>query len=165
MSRIAVYPGSFDPVTNGHIDIIRRAAKLFDKVFVVVADNASKKYTFDVSERTRMISESIQGLKNAEADTFSGLIVDYLKAKKARVLIRGMRAISDMDYEFQMASMNRHLYPEVETVFLMPDERYTHLSSSIIKEVLRLGARAEDTLPAPVVRMLRGKLGPKKKRR
>lgn len=165
MKRVAVYPGSFDPVTVGHLDIIRRACRLFDRVIVVVADNISKKTTFSAKERVQMLKESFADIPGAEADSFAGLIVDYLKSKKARILIRGMRVISDMDYEFQMASMNRALYPEVETVFLMPDETHTYLSSSIVKDVARMGADAADFLPAPALKALRTKLKARKRLR
>lgn len=157
MFRRAVYPGSFDPVTNGHLDIIRRACRVFDHVIVAVSDNSSKSHSFSVKERVRMVKECIQDLPQAEADTFSGLLVDYLRSRKSSILIRGMRVVSDMDYEFQMAAMNRQIYPEVETVFLMPDERYTYLSSSIVKDVTRMGASVEDYVPPPVRRALRKK--------
>lgn len=158
MARIAVYPGSFDPITKGHLDIVRRASRLFSNVIVTVSNNSAKKCTFSTRERLRMVSESIRSIPGAEADSFSGLIVDYMKKKKAHTLIRGLRAVSDMDYEFQMASMNRHLFPAAETVFLMPDERYTYLSSSIIKDVARMGAKVEQYLPPPAVRALHAKL-------
>lgn len=157
--RLAVYPGSFDPVTNGHLDIIRRACRLFDRVIVAVSNNSAKRSTFTVAERVRMIAACVAELPRAEADSFRGLLVDYVRAKKACAVIRGLRAVSDMDYEFQMASMNRHLNPELETVFLMPDERYTYLSSSIIKDVAAMGAEAAAFLPAPVLPLLRRKLG------
>ncbi|MFH2202087.1 MAG: pantetheine-phosphate adenylyltransferase [Elusimicrobiota bacterium] len=158
MSRIAVYPGSFDPITNGHVDIARRASRLFDRVIVAVTLNSTKRHTFSVNERLGMIRASIKDIPNAEAGSFSGLLVDYMRKKGAHTLIRGLRAVSDMEFEFQMASMNRHLYPEAETVFLMPDERYTYLSSSIIKDVTRMGAEVEAYLPPPVRRTLRRKL-------
>lgn len=155
MKRIAVYPGSFDPVTRGHLDIIRRACRLFDRVIVAVSDNPSKDHTFDARERVSMVRDCVRGLPQAEVDTFSGLLVDYLKARNARVLIRGLRAVSDLEYEFQLASMNSRLHREAETLFLMPDERYTYLSSSIVKEVARLGARIEGFVPPLAARYLR----------
>ncbi len=157
MPRIAVYPGSFDPITNGHLDIIQRASRLFDRVIVAVASSSSKDSTFSVRERIRMIGDCIRAIPHAEVGTFKGLLVDYMRSEKARIIIRGVRAVSDMEYEFQMASMNRRIYPEVESVFLMPDERYTYLSSSIIKEVTSMGAHVEEYLPPIVVRMLRAK--------
>ncbi len=168
MSRIAVYSGSFDPITNGHLDIIRRAARVFDHIIVAVADNSGKSATFSVKERVQMIETAIRDLPSADVDSFRGLLVDYLRKKKARVVVRGIRAVSDMDYEFQMASMNRQLYPEMETVFMMPDENYTYLSSSMIKEVARRGAKPGDYLPANVLHMLKKKLHapkPKAKRK
>ena len=154
MARVAVYPGSFDPITNGHLDILRRARRLFDKVILVIAANSAKSHTFSTAERVRLAKACTAGLDGVAVDTFSGLLVDYLRREGSRVIIRGVRAVSDMEYEFQMASMNRAIYPEVETVFLMPDERYTYLSSSIIKEVARMGAHVSDYLPAPVTAAL-----------
>ena len=155
MERIAVYPGSFDPITNGHLDIARRARRLFDRVILTVSDNSAKEHTFSTAERVRLAKACVAGLSGVEVDTFDGLLVDYLRRKDSRVIIRGVRAVSDMEYEFQMASMNRAIHPEVETVFLMPDERYTYLSSSIIKEVARMGARVADYLSAPAVEAVR----------
>jgi len=155
MSRIAVYPGSFDPITNGHLDIVRRAGRLFTKVIVAVSNNTTKKHTFSVNDRLAMVRESIRDIRGAEADSFKGLLVDYLKKKKAHTLIRGLRVVSDMDYEFQMASMNRNIYPEAETVFLMPDEQYTYLSSSIVKGVARMGAAIDRYLPPAAARRLK----------
>ncbi|HAH05959.1 MAG TPA: pantetheine-phosphate adenylyltransferase [Elusimicrobia bacterium] len=154
MQRTAVYPGSFDPVTRGHLDIIQRASRLFDRVIVAAAENPAKQFTFSVSERLRMLEQSVRGLPGVEVDAMGGLIVDYLKAKNAYILIRGLRAVSDLDYEFQMASINRRLYPKVETVFLMPDERYTYLSSSIVKTVARFGAQVDELVPPPACRAL-----------
>jgi pantetheine-phosphate adenylyltransferase len=163
MPRIAVYPGSFDPVTNGHVDIIRRACRIFDRVIVAVSKAAHKQATFTVRERIQMLSEVAKGLPNIEVDSFNGLLVDYLKKRKANVLIRGLRVVSDMDYEFQLASMNRKLYPDVETVFLMPADRYTYLSSSIVKEVAHMGADITDLIPPQVQRRLRAKFKPRKR--
>ena len=157
MPRVAVYPGSFDPITNGHLDILRRARRLFDKVILVIAANSAKSHTFSTSERVKLAEACTAGLDGVAVDTFDGLLVDYLRREGSRVIIRGVRAVSDMEYEFQMASMNRAIFPEVETVFLMPDERYTYLSSSIIKEVARMGAHVDDYLPPPVMGALRRK--------
>jgi pantetheine-phosphate adenylyltransferase len=159
MSQIAVYPGSFDPLTKGHLDIIQRACRLFDHVIVAVSNNSAKKATFSVAERIQMVESAIRDLPNADVDTFAGLLVDYVKAKKSRLLIRGLRAVSDMEYEFQMAAMNRRLYREVETVFLMPDEQYTYLSSSIVKAVSQSGASVDAFVPPAVARMLRRRFG------
>ena len=154
-ARLAVYPGSFDPLTKGHLDIIHRASRLFDHVVVAVLNNAAKKATFSVAERMEMIEASIRDLPNADVDTFSGLLVDYLRLKKAHILIRGVRVVSDMDYEFQLASFNRRLYKDVETVFLMPDEQYTYLAASMVKEVARLGAPVDQFVTPLVSRRLR----------
>ena len=159
MSRIAVYPGSFDPLTKGHLDIIQRASKIFDQVIVAVSNNASKKNVFSVSERIEMVEESIRNLPNVDCDTITGLLVDYMREKKAKVLLRGLRVVSDMDYEFQLASFNRRLYKEVETVFLMPDDQYTYLASSMVREIARLGAGTEQFVPPFVARRLKLKFG------
>ena len=162
MTRVAVYPGSFDPLTKGHLDIIQRAAKLFDHVIVAVSNNHSKRHVFSVSERIEMVEDAVRSLPNVDADTFTGLLVDYLRKKKARVLIRGLRVVSDMDYEFQLASFNRRLYKEVETVFLMPEDELTYLASSMVREIARLGAGTEQFVTPFVARRLKLKFrGPK----
>ena len=135
---IAVYPGTFDPVTNGHLDIIKRASQLFDKVIVTIAVNTSKSTLFTKEERKEMLSRTIPENKNIEVDVFNGLVVDYAIQKKATVLIRGLRAISDFEYEFQMSLTNKKMQPSVTTIFLMPDEKYTYLNSSLIREIARL---------------------------
>jgi pantetheine-phosphate adenylyltransferase len=163
MSKVAVYPGSFDPPTKGHLDIIQRAAKIFDHVIVAVANNPSKKHTFSVAERLQMAEQLIREIPNADTDTFSGLLADYLRQKKARILIRGLRVVADMDYEFQLASFNRKLNSEVETVFLMPDDQYTYLASSMVKEVARLGAGTEAFVTPMVARRLRERFKTAKK--
>lgn len=155
MSRIAVYPGSFDPLTRGHLDIIQRASRLFDHLIVAVANNSTKKQVFSVSERLEIVEEAIRPYPNVDVDTISGLLVDYLKAKKAKILIRGLRVVSDMDYEFQLASFNRRLNKDIETVFLMPDDQYTYLASSMVREVARLGAGTEQFVTPFVARKLR----------
>jgi pantetheine-phosphate adenylyltransferase len=162
MTSIAVYPGSFDPLTKGHLDIIRRAARCFDSVIVAVASNPAKTSAFSVEERVEMVRAAVKGLKNARVETFSGLLVDYLKLKKSRILIRGLRVVSDMDYEFQLASFNRRLYKDVETIFLMPDDQYTYLASSTVREVARLGAPVSAFVPPNVARRLRRKFGGRK---
>ncbi|MDD5656322.1 MAG: pantetheine-phosphate adenylyltransferase [Elusimicrobia bacterium] len=161
MSRLAVYPGSFDPPTKGHLDIIQRAARIFDHVIVAVSNNPNKKATFSVAERIQMVEASIRDLPNADVDTFSGLLVDYLRSKKAHILIRGLRVISDVDYEFQLASINRRLFREAETVFLMPDEQYTYLASSVVKEVCQRGAPVDNFVSPAVARVLRRKFSRK----
>jgi pantetheine-phosphate adenylyltransferase len=157
MGKIAVYPGSFDPVTNGHLDIVDRALNIFDRLIVAVLDNPLKNNVFSVREREDMLRASLKGRPRVEVDSFSGLLVDYMKRQGARTVIRGLRVVSDLDYEFQMASMNSRLYPRGETVFLMPDERYTYLSSSIVREVARMGGDVSGLVPPPVTRFLRKK--------
>ncbi|MDE1976496.1 MAG: pantetheine-phosphate adenylyltransferase [Elusimicrobia bacterium] len=154
---LAVYPGSFDPITLGHMDLVRRARRIFGSVVVAVLDNASKRHTFGLEERVEMARASTRGMKGVSVDTFSGLLADYMKVKRSRVLIRGVRVVSDMDYEFQLAFFNRRLGPDVETVFLMPDEKYTYLASSMVKEVARLGAPVDSFVTPLVARRLRQK--------
>ena len=147
MKKIAVYPGSFDPVTYGHLDIIKRALKIFDGIIVAVAHNAEKEPLFDVDERIGLLRRSLKGLKRVEVDDFRGLVVDYVKKKKATVVIRGLRMISDFEYEFQMALTNRKLSSNVETIFMMPSESYSYLSSKLIKEAASLGANLKGFVP------------------
>ncbi|MBD3224840.1 MAG: pantetheine-phosphate adenylyltransferase, partial [Caldithrix sp.] len=135
--KIAIYPGTFDPITLGHIDIIKRGSKLFDQVIVTVAVNVSKKPMFSVDERKNMIEDAIHKMPNVICQEFDGLLVDFAKSKNARVILRGLRAISDFEYEFQMALMNQHLESGITTVFLMPNEKYTYLNSTIVKDVVR----------------------------
>ncbi len=161
-SQAAVYPGSFDPPTLGHLDIIQRASRLFQSVIVAVADNPAKKHTFDAAERLEMLRHSIRKIPNVRVEIFSGLLVDYLRKNRIRALIRGLRVVSDMDYEFQQAAFNRRLYPEVETIFLMPDERYTYFASSMVKEVSRLGASVDYFVTPEVSKKLKEKFVPKK---
>ncbi|MFH1479011.1 MAG: pantetheine-phosphate adenylyltransferase [Candidatus Omnitrophota bacterium] len=158
MKNIAIYPGSFDPVTYGHIDIVKRALKIFDKVIVAVAHNTEKKPLFSVKERVQMLKETLSGVKNIEIDDFDVLVVDYIKKKKARVVIRGLRMISDFEYEFQMALTNRKLRNDVETIFMMPSEAYSYLSSKLIKEVASLGAGLKGFVPKSVEKKLKAKL-------
>jgi pantetheine-phosphate adenylyltransferase len=153
-ARVAVFPGSFDPLTNGHVDIIRRGAKLFDRIIVAVLTNAAKTPLFAVDERLAIIRENFTDLPQVEADTFDGLVVDYARAKGATVLVRGLRGIADFEYELQMAMMNRHLAPALETVFMMPAEQYTYVSSRLIKEVRSLGGSISGLVPAGVERRL-----------
>ena len=155
--RKVVYPGTFDPITNGHLDVIIRALNLFDRVLVTVADNPDKKPLFSVSERMEMIRESVQDLGDVEVDSFSGLIVDYARLNDACAIIRGLRAISDFEAEFQMALMNRHMDQDITTVFLMPHDRYTHLNSRIIREIASLGGEVSSYVPAKVMQRLRDK--------
>lgn len=158
--RIAIYPGTFDPITNGHVDIIRRASLLFDKVIVSVAENLEKTPLFSVSERKEMIQRSLDGLENVQVDDFSGLLVDYARRLGAQAVIRGLRAVSDFEFEFQMALVNRKLFKELVTVFLMPNEKYTYLNSSIVKEVARFGGDVSSFVPPFVVSKLKEKFDP-----
>lgn len=137
--RTAIYPGSFDPFTNGHLDVVQRASRLFDRVIVAVAVSAGKNHLFAPEERRGMVKESIQHIPNVVADTFDGLLVEYVRQHSAQAVLRGLRAISDFEFEFQMALMNRKLNEEFETIFMMPKDTYTFLSSRIVKEIARLG--------------------------
>lgn len=153
----AVYPGTFDPVTNGHLDVISRASALFDKVIVTIAVNSSKKPLFTDEEREEMIRQSCRKYPNVSVDIFKGLLVDYAKTKKASVVIRGLRAVSDFEYEFQMSLTNRKLAPGISTIFLMPNEKYTYLNSSLIRELASLGADITDFVPSYVLKKLKQK--------
>ncbi len=157
--RVAIYPGTFDPITNGHIDIICRASKLFDRLIVAVAYNPGKGPLFTVEERVEMITESLKdySLTNVEVDSFSVLLTHYAKSKKATTVIRGLRAVSDFEYEFQMALMNRKLCKDVETVFMMPSESYTYLSSRIVKEIALYGGNVRCLVPPLVADRLEDK--------
>ena len=155
--RVAIYPGSFDPLTNGHVDIIERGARIFDSIIVAILANVEKKPLFSENERVSIIRDVFKGKDNVQVETFEGLLVDYAQRKKASVLVRGLRAVSDFEYEFQMALMNRHLAPGLETVFMMPDEQYTYISSRLIKEVFMLGGEVEGLVPTIVEDKLRAK--------
>jgi len=155
--KIAIYPGSFDPVTNGHLDVAERAAALFDRVIITLADNTAKKPLFDLAERRSMITEAVQHLPNVEVAATMGLMIEFAVQQKAIALIRGLRAISDFEYEFQMSLMNRKLVPQIITVFLMPHDRYTYLNSSIIREVASFGGDVSQFVPAGVAKRLREK--------
>jgi pantetheine-phosphate adenylyltransferase len=148
--RIAIYPGSFDPLTNGHLDVIQRAAKLFDRIIVAVARSESKNPLFTLDERVEMVSKSLGHLQNVEADSFQGLLVEYVERRSAQAVIRGLRAVSDFEFEFQMALMNRKLNERIETIFMMPKDTYTFLSSRIVKEIARLGGDVSSFVPAHV---------------
>ena len=155
--RIAVFPGSFDPLTNGHVDIIERATRLFDRVIVAVALNADKTPLFSIDERVSVIREVFRDTRTVQVDTFNGLLVEYARLQGASALIRGLRAVSDFEYEFQMALMNRRLNHDLETVFLMPDEKYTYTSSRLIKEVFMLGGAITGLVPPVIEERLRNK--------
>ena len=158
MSTLAVYPGSFDPLTNGHVDIISRGARLFDRIIVAILVNAEKSPLFSMAERVEIASEVFKTHPNVEVDTFEGLLVDYVERRRAQVIVRGLRAVSDFEFEFQMALMNQRLKPKIETVFMMPAEQYTYISSRLIKEVFSLGGRVHGLVPELVEERLRGKV-------
>jgi pantetheine-phosphate adenylyltransferase len=157
MERIAIYPGSFDPVTNGHLDIVRRGLKLFDKIIIAILQNPGKNALFTVEERLQMLRKSTKGIKNVKVDTFGGLLVDYAADQNASAILRGMRAVSDFEYEFQMALMNRRLNREIQTVFLMTGLRWIFTSSSIIKEAAHFGGNIEGMVPPVVLKKLKEK--------
>ena len=148
--RTAIYPGSFDPLTNGHLDVVQRAAKLFDRVLVAVAKNEGKHPLFTLDERLALVKTSIAHLPNVEADSFDCLLVEYVVSRQAQAIVRGLRAISDFEFEFQLALMNRKLNENIETIFMMPKDTYTFLSSGIVKEIARLGGDVGSFVPAPV---------------
>ena len=149
-ARLAIYPGSFDPLTNGHVDIIARGARLFDRVVVAILLNAGKQPLFTVDERVAIVREVFADTPNVEVDTFQGLLVEYAKQRRANVIVRGLRAVADFEYELQMALMNRHLSEDLETVFMMPAEKYTYVSSRLIKEIADLGGSLTGLVP-PIV--------------
>ena len=158
MPTLAVYPGSFDPLTNGHVDIISRGARLFDRIIVAILVNAEKSPLFTIDERVEITRAVFRDQPNVEVDTFDGLLVDYVAKRGAQVIVRGLRAVSDFEFEFQMALMNRRLNAKIETVFMMPAEQYTYISSRLIKEVFALGGRVHGLVPDMVEARLREKL-------
>jgi len=157
-SATAIYPGSFDPVTNGHLDLIERGAKIFGRLIVAVLRNAEKDPLFSLVERIEMLEEVTRQFPNVEVDSFHGLLVDYARARQARVLLRGIRAVSDYEYELQMAMMNRKLEPRIETVFMLPAEAYSYLSSRLVREIAQLGGSLNGLVPASVEQRLRAKV-------
>src|SRR5450759_5383626 len=158
MSTFSVYPGSFDPLTNGHVDIISRGARMFDRIIVAILMNAEKAPLFSMEERVEIAREVFKPFPSVEVDTFNGLLVDYVERRNAQVIVRGLRAVSDFEFEFQMALMNQRLKPAIETVFMMPAEQYTYISSRLIKEVFSLGGRVNGLVPDLVEARLREKL-------
>ena len=156
--RIAIYPGSFDPLTNGHLDVAQRAAKLFDRVIVAIAENDSKHPLFTLAERVAMVKKATAHLPNVQTDSFDGLLVDYVAERKAKAIVRGLRAVSDFEFEFQLALMNRKLDENIETIFMMPKDTYTFLSSRIVKEICRLGGDVSSFVPPNVQTALKKKL-------
>ena len=161
MPTLAVYPGSFDPLTNGHVDIIERGARLFDQIVVAILMNAEKSPLFTTIERVEIARAVFKHLPNVEVDTFDGLLVDYMDRRDAQVVVRGLRAVSDFEFEFQMALMNRRLNGKIETVFMMPAEQYSYISSRLIKEVFSLGGRVHGLVPDMVEERLRQKVAKK----
>jgi pantetheine-phosphate adenylyltransferase len=159
----AMYPGSFDPITNGHVDIIERGLRVFDRIVVAVLENPKKAPLFTTKERVRMIQDIFASKKEVEVRAFDGLLVDFARARGTRVVMRGLRAISDFEYEFQMALMNRNLAPDIETFFMMPNVNYSFLSSNLVREVAALGGSVEGLVPGPVARKLRDKIKKSKK--
>lgn len=156
-NRIAVYPGSFDPVTFGHLDIIDRASKIFDHLIVGVFVNSAKKPMFTLEERVAMLKAVLKGRKNVAIDSFSGLLVDYVRHKNTKVVVRGLRAISDLEHEFQIAGINRTLYREIETVFFMPRQRYSYLSSSVVRDITHFKGDVSKLVPPYVVKAIAAK--------
>jgi pantetheine-phosphate adenylyltransferase len=158
MSTLAVYPGSFDPLTNGHVDIIMRGARLFDRIIVAILVNAEKSPLFSLAERVEIAREVFKQQSNVEVDTFNGLLVDYVAKRNAHAIVRGLRAVSDFEFEFQMALMNQRLNGRIETIFMMPAEQYTYISSRLIKEVFSLGGPVHGLVPDLVEQRLRQKV-------
>ena len=159
MSKIAVYPGGFDPITNGHLDIVRRASQMFDRVVVAVASSIDKHPLFDIDERIDMVQKAVAGLRNVRVDRIDGLLVDYVRRKRAAVIVRGLRAVSDFEFEFQLALMNRKLDSRIETIFLMTKDEYTFISSRLVKEISQLGGDVSGFVPRGGKRTLAHKFG------
>lgn len=157
MKRTAIYPGTFDPITNGHIDLVKRGLRIFDEVIIAIATAQKKQPLFTISERLRLIKDAVRGLKNVKVEAFSGLLVEYVESKKGVAVIRGLRAVSDFEYELQMALMNRRLDRNIETVFMMPSEEYTFLTSTIIREVASFGGSVKGLVPEAVESALKEK--------
>jgi pantetheine-phosphate adenylyltransferase len=157
MRHSAIYPGTFDPLTLGHLDLIERAAHIFDRVIVAVVINSRKTTCFSADDRVAMVRDSVKNIKNVRVDSFDGLLVDYARSLKVHVLLRGLRAFSDFEYEFQMALTNRKMAPDIETVFLMPKESFSYISSSTVREVMERGGNISDFVPATVEKFIRKK--------
>ncbi len=161
MGKIAIYPGSFDPITNGHLDLIQRGLKIFDEIIVAIAVNPVKQPLFTIEERVDLIREVLKDQPRVRIDHFTGLLVNFVRRQNTNVILRGLRAVSDFDYEFQLALMNRRLAPEIETIFLMTSLKWVFLSSTILKEAVSLGGVVEDIVPPVVFQRLREKFGVK----
>ena len=158
MKKIAIYPGSFDPITNGHIDLVRRASKLFDKVIVGITQNSKKSSFLNIDERIQTTSIALKDIENVEVLSFNTLLVDFANAQNAQVILRGLRAVSDFEYEFQLSGMNKHLNPNIETLFMTPAEQYANISSSLVREILSLGGDISAFVPKSVETHLKTKL-------
>ncbi len=156
----AVYPGTFDPVTNGHLDIITRGGRLFDQIIIAILKNPEKEPLFSLEERMEILRAALGRLPNTRVEAFDGLLVDYARARGAQAIVRGLRALSDFEYEYQMALMNRRLGPDIETVYMMPSEAYSYVSSRLVKEVARLGGDVSGLVPREVVERLRARCAP-----
>ncbi|MGE5473121.1 MAG: pantetheine-phosphate adenylyltransferase [Ignavibacteriales bacterium] len=156
--KVCVYPGSFDPITYGHLDIIERASKIFDKLIVAVVCNPNKTSAFSLEERVELIKECVKDYDNVEVESFCGLLIDYLKQKGATVVVKGLRVITDFEYEFQMALLNKNLDPDIETIFMMTNNKYSYLSSSMVKEIARFGANIEEFVPSIIKQRVLDKL-------
>jgi len=158
MKKIAIYPGSFDPITNGHIDLVRRASKLFDQVIVGITQNSKKTSFLNIDERIQTTSDALKNINNVEVLSFDTLLVDFANAQNAQVILRGLRAVSDFEYEFQLSGMNKHLNPNIETLFMTPAEQYANISSSLVREILMLGGDISAFVPKSVEDHLKSKL-------
>jgi pantetheine-phosphate adenylyltransferase len=161
MPTIALYPGSFDPITNGHLDVVRRAATMFDRVIVAVAHDTEKRPTFSVPERVALVRAGVRGMKRVTVEDFKGLLVKYAHRKRVTAIVRGLRAVSDFEFEFQLALMNRKLEPRIETIFLMPKDEYTFISSRLVREIAELGGDVSDFVPPAVKKALQQKFAAK----
>jgi pantetheine-phosphate adenylyltransferase len=157
MPKIAIYPGSFDPITNGHIDLIKRASKLFDEVIVGIAQNSKKSAFLTIEERIKISGETLKNIKNVKVLSFDTLLVDFAETQNAHVILRGLRAVSDFEYEFQLSGMNKHLNPNIETLFMTPAEQYANISSSLVREILFLGGDISAFVPKSVEQLLKSK--------
>ncbi|MFQ5900296.1 MAG: pantetheine-phosphate adenylyltransferase [Thermodesulfobacteriota bacterium] len=158
MKKTAVFPGTFDPITNGHVDIVERGLNIFDSLIVAVPETSRKSLLFNVEERVSMIKESLRSFSSIRVESFGNLLIDYLREKRIRIILRGLRVVSDFEYEFQMALTNRKLAPEIETVFMMTGEENSYLSSRFIKEIVKLGGRVDDFVPPPVLKRLKERM-------
>ena len=158
MKKIAIYPGSFDPITNGHIDLVRRASKLFDQVIVGITQNSKKTSFLNIDERIQTTSDALKNINNVEVLSFDTLLVDFANAQNAQVILRGLRAVSDFEYEFQLSGMNKHLNPNIETLFMTPAEQYANISSSLVREILMLGGDISAFVPKSVEKLLKDNL-------